>query len=253
MADGNLGSIWMSLGIKDNVTDSLKKVQKALSGTDEGAKAAKKEIKDLLASLKNADTPDKLMQSIERINQALSKSEVGAKDLMNALSKTGSKDWALFNEKLTLKNINQVRDAITRMMASLSSSSSKSDEGLAQFFKLGNAMRFILTIQSADKNLKSLRDTAKSMTGNALLPDANSLVKNLEDVRKRLIEAFNTGNIKGSPVLDEYRKVTGEILALYDKINAQKGEQSLFKNVDSSATKATDALKQTEQQAKKTE
>ena len=27
MADGNLGSIWMSLGIKDNVTDSLKKVQ----------------------------------------------------------------------------------------------------------------------------------------------------------------------------------------------------------------------------------
>ena len=89
MADGNLGSIWMSLGIKDNVTDSLKKVQKALSGTDEGAKAAKKEIKDLLASLKNADTPDKLMQSIERINQALSKSEVGAKDLMNALSKTG--------------------------------------------------------------------------------------------------------------------------------------------------------------------
>lgn len=253
MADGNLGSIWMSLGIKDNVTDSLKKVQKALSGTDEGAKAAKKEIKDLLASLKNADTPDKLMQSIERINQALSKSEVGAKDLMNALSKTGSKDWALFNEKLTLKNINQVRDAITRMMASLSSSSSKSDEGLAQFFKLGNAMRFILTIQSADKNLKSLRDTANSMTGNALLPDANSLVKNLEDVRKRLIEAFNTGNIKGSPVLDEYRKVTGEILALYDKINAQKGEQSLFKNVDSSATKATDALKQTEQQAKKTE
>ena len=125
MADGNLGSIWMSLGIKDNVTDSLKKVQKALSGTDEGAKAAKKEIKDLLASLKNADTPDKLMQSIERINQALSKSEVGAKDLMNALSKTGSKDWALFNEKLTVKNINQVRDAITRMMASLSSSSSK--------------------------------------------------------------------------------------------------------------------------------
>lgn len=253
MADGNLGSIWMSLGIKDNVTDSLKKVQKALSGTDEGAKAAKKEIKDLLASLKNADTPDKLVQSIERINQALSKSEVGAKDLMNALSKTGSKDWALFDEKLTLKNINQVRDAITRMMASLSSSSSKSDEGLAQFFKLGNAMNFILTIQSADKNLKSLRDTAKSMTGNALLPDANSLVKNLEDVRKRLIEAFNTGNIKGSPVLDEYRKVTGEILALYDKINAQKGEQSLFKNVDSSATKATDALKQTEQQAKKTE
>lgn len=253
MADGNLGSIWMSLGIKDNVTDSLKKVQKALSGTDEGAKAAKKEIKDLLAALKNADTPDKLVQSIERINQALSKSEVGAKDLMNALSKTGSKDWALFDEKLTLKNINQVRDAITRMMASLSSSSSKSDEGLAQFFKLGNAMNFILTIQSADKNLKSLRDTAKSMTGNALLPDANSLVKNLEDVRKRLIEAFNTGNIKGSPVLDEYRKVTGEILALYDKINAQKGEQSLFKNVDSSATKATDALKQTEQQAKKTE
>lgn len=253
MADGNFGSIWMSLGIKDNVTDSLKKVQKALSGTDEGAKAAKKEIKDLLASLKNADTPDKLVQSIERINQALSKSEVGAKDLMNALSKTGSKDWALFDEKLTLKNINQVRDAITRMMASLSSSSSKSDEGLAQFFKLGNAMRFILTIQSADKNLKSLRDTAKSMTGNALLPDANSLVKNLEDVRKRLIEAFNTGNIKGSPVLDEYRKVTGEILALYDKINAQKVEQSLFKNVDSSATKATDALKQTEQQAKKTE
>lgn len=253
MADGNLGSIWMSLGIKDNVTDSLKKVQKALSGTDEGAKAAKKEIKDLLAALKNADTPDKLVQSIERINQALSKSEVGAKDLMNAISKTGSKDWALFDEKLTLKNINQVRDAITRMMASLSSSSSKSDEGLAQFFKLGNAMNFIMTIQSADKNLKSLRDTAKSMTGNALLPDANSLVKNLEDVRKRLIEAFNTGNIKGSPVLDEYRKVTGEILALYDKINAQKGEQSLFKNVDSSATKATDALKQTEQQAKKTE
>ncbi len=252
MADGNLGSIWMSLGIKDNVTDSLKKVQKALSGTDEGAKAAKKEIKDLLASLKNADTPDKLVQSIERINQALSKSEVGAKDLMNALSKTGSKDWALFDEKLTLKNINQVRDAITRMMASLSSSSSKSDEGLAQFFKLGNAMNFIMTIQSADKNLKSLRDTAKSMTGNALLPDANSLVKNLEDIRKRLIEAFNTGNIKGSPVLDEYRKVTGEILAIYDKINAQKGEQSLFKNVDSSATKATDALKQTEQQAKKT-
>ena len=253
MADGNLGSIWMSLGIKDNVTDSLKKVQKALSGTDEGAKAAKKEIKDLLASLKNADTPDKLVQSIERINQALSKSEVGAKDLMNALSKTGSKDWALFDEKLTLKNINQVRDAITRMMASLSSSSSKSDEGLAQFFKLGNAMNFIMTIQSADKNLKSLRDTAKSMTGNALLPDANSLVKNLEDIRKRLIEAFNTGNIKGSPVLDEYRKVTGEILAIYDKINAQKGEQSLFKNVDSSATKATDALKKTEQQAKKTE
>ena len=253
MADGNLGSIWMSLGIKENVTDSLKKVQKALSGTDEGAKAAKKEIKDLLASLKNADTPDKLVQSIERINQALSKSEVGAKDLMNALSKTGSKDWALFDEKLTLKNINQIRDAITRMMASLSSSSSKSDEGLAQFFKLGNAMNFILTIQSADKNLKSLRDTAKSMTGNALLPDANSLVKNLDDVRKRLIEAFNTGNIKGSPVLDEYRKVTGDILALYDKINAQKGEQSLFKNVDSSATKATDALKQTEQQAKKTE
>ena len=248
-----MGSLWLSLGIKETVTSELKRIQKDLRGTDEGAKAAKKEIKELLASLKSADTPDKLVQSIERINNVLTKSEIGAKDLASALSKISVKDWSLFDEKLTLKNINQVRDAITRMMASLSSSSSKSEEGLAQFFKLGNAMNLITTIQSADKNLKSLRETAKNMTGNALLPDAYSLAKSLEDVRKRLIEAFNTGNIKGSPVLDEYRKVISEILGLYDKINAQKGEQSLFKNVESGATKATDALKQTEQQAKKTE
>lgn len=252
MADGNIGSLWMSLGIKETVTNELKKIQKDLRGTDEATKSARKEIKGLVDSLKNAETPDKFVQSIDRINQALAKSEIGAKDLMNTLSKTNIKDWTLFDDKLTLKNINQVRDAITRMMASLSSSSAKSEAGLSQFFKLGEALSFVTTIQSADKNLKNLRDTAKTLDGNALLPDANALVKNLENARKQMLEAFNSGNIKNNPALKEYERVTAELVGFYNKLNTQKNGPSLFDNVASSAKKTTDELKATETQATKT-
>ena len=48
MAGGNLGDLWVSLGIKETVSDGLKKVLVSLDKTDEKSAAVGKEIKSFV-------------------------------------------------------------------------------------------------------------------------------------------------------------------------------------------------------------
>ena len=67
-----MGDLWVSLGIKETVSDGLKKVLVSLDKTDEKSAAVGKEIKSFVKELNNASVSGSLLKSIGRIGELLS-------------------------------------------------------------------------------------------------------------------------------------------------------------------------------------
>ena len=55
MASGNLGDLFISLGIKDEMSKTLQKIVKGMNGVDQATQDAKKRGEELIASLNRAN------------------------------------------------------------------------------------------------------------------------------------------------------------------------------------------------------
>ena len=51
MADGNMGNLFVSLGIKDEMSNALQKIIKEMKGVDQATQEAKKRGEELVSSL----------------------------------------------------------------------------------------------------------------------------------------------------------------------------------------------------------
>ena len=173
MAGGNLGDLWVSLGIKETVSDGLKKVLVSLDKTDEKSAAVGKEIKSFVKELNNASVSGSLLKSIGRIGELLSSSASGAESLGRVLKGLDIKELSLLGGKVNLSNLNEAHSLITKIMSAMASGKMPSGS-LDKFFDLGNAQAYLTQIMSIDKNLKSLKEHSKGVTDGAI--DRKSVV-----------------------------------------------------------------------------
>lgn len=252
MAGGNLGDLWVSLGIKETVSDGLKKVLVSLDKTDEKSAAVGKEIKSFVKELNNASVSDSLLKSIGRIGELLSSSASGAESLGRVLKGLDIKELSLLGGKVNLSNLNEAHSLITKIMSAMASGKMPSGS-LDKFFDLGNAQTYLTQIMSIDKNLKSLKEHSKGVTDGAMKNDAKTYIDGLTNLRKKFLESFNNNSWRNNNDLKgQFDEMTNGLIRFYDKLNASKGTPTLFDSLSKDADKATESLRNTEAQAKKT-
>lgn len=252
MAGGNLGDLWVSLGIKETVSDGLKKILVSLDKTDEKSAAVGKEIKSFVKELNNASVSDSLLKSIGRIGELLSSSASGAESLGRVLKGLDIKELSLLGGKVNLSNLNEAHSLITKIMSAMASSKMPSGS-LDKFFDLGNAQAYLTQIMSIDKNMKALKERSKGITDSAMKNEAKTYIDGLTNLRKKFLESFNSNSWRNNNDLKgQFDDMTNGLIRFYDKLNASKGSPSLFDSLSKDAEKATESLRNTEAQAKKT-
>lgn len=244
MAGGNLGELWMSLGIKETVSDGLKRVRASLDKTDEKSAAVGKEITSFIKELNKAAVPDTLLKSIGRIGELLATSTSGAEGLGRVLKNLNVNELSALGGNIKLSNIKEAHSLITKIMSAMSTSK-MSDGAMSKFFDLGNVQAFLTQIMEVDKNLKALKNNSKSISDSSMLNEAKSYIAQFTNLRKQLLDSFNNGTWRGNNGLqDQLSRARGELIQFYDKLNASKGTPSLFDSLQNEASKATAALRE---------
>ena len=85
MADGNVGDLMMSLGLKETITKDLDKIQKKFSGTDEVAKKVQTAIEGIRQALKDSGSASGLTTALKNLQTVLESSGQSAKAVSSSL------------------------------------------------------------------------------------------------------------------------------------------------------------------------
>lgn len=85
MADGNVGDLMMSLGLKETITKDLDKIQKKFSGTDEVAKKVQAAIEGIRQALKDSGSASGLTTALKNLQTVLESSGQSAKAVSSSL------------------------------------------------------------------------------------------------------------------------------------------------------------------------
>ena len=85
MADGNVGDLMMSLGLKETITKDLDKIQKKFSGTDEVAKKVQAAIEGIRQALKDSSSASGLTTALKNLQTVLESSGQSAKAVSSSL------------------------------------------------------------------------------------------------------------------------------------------------------------------------
>lgn len=255
MADGNLGNLWMSLGLKETVTKDLKKLQQEFSGTDEKAKKAQETIKEINAALKKPTDTNAISGAFSKLATLLEKSKTDAKDLAVVLKSLNAKDvLSIFNGKITATNAKSYLDMINKIREAINGLGRTPGENTFKLFgELGKAADYLNTIVRIKDNIKAASDFQNSLSKNSgFIGVFDSIGTNLKRIRREVISAFNDGTWKGKSeeLLEKYRKEQDFFL---NKVNYLRNisVESQAK-VAESASNTTESLKKEEEQAKKT-
>lgn len=253
MAEGNVGSLWMSFGLNDEVTKALKKINKEFTGTDEKAKKVHASIKEIEAALKTPSDMKAVNGALENLTTLLEKSKTDAKDLAVVLKTISAKDTlSLFEGKLTANNAKSYLEMIGRIKNSIHELGKAPGLDMEKLFlNLDKAHSYLATISQIKENIK----TALSWK-NKLAPDSayngvfDTIISDFRDVRRKMIAAINDGTWPKKESHDSYSKIVDYFLRQADIINRRlKSEQH---ETSQKSNAVTTTLKAEEEQAKKT-
>ena len=80
MADGNIGNLFVSLGIKDEMSNALQKIIKEMKGVDQATQDAKKRGEELVSSL-NSINGNNFSKVFRDANEYIEKNSKGIANL----------------------------------------------------------------------------------------------------------------------------------------------------------------------------
>ena len=255
MADGNLGSLWMSLGLKDATSSALKKIQQELSGTDDKAKKVQDAIKEIQKGLKS-DNSAAFGGALNKLSELLKKSKSEAKDLSVVLDSLGKKGGIheLLNGNISTKNIASYLDIIQRLKSEISGlGRAPGVETFDLFNSLNKAQSYLSIIQDIRGELKTLRDTKENTSDKSRLNDLTQLIEQYKQLRVAMVETFNNGKWNqqaGKDLSSQHSELLVKTVQYFNEISTKSAQAGTA--VENSTNAATEALKKEEQQAKKT-
>lgn len=110
MAEGNVGSLWMSLGIKETVSKELKRIADSMTGVDEKTKKAQENLRKLA----DTDVSGKDVRFLKKIQEALGSASVEAKELQRVLDviKNSDKGWKKMTENMDLEKLSRYKQLV---------------------------------------------------------------------------------------------------------------------------------------------
>lgn len=260
MADGNVGNLWMSLGLKETVSKELNKIADGMTGVD----AKTRKAQENLRKLADTDVSGKNISFLKKIQNALGDTSAEAKELQAVLGVIGKTKggWKGITEDLNIGKLQQCAKLVRELEFALTNIESKkglSDSGFNLQSTIYQSREAIDAIASLQNHLKfadaptasGLKAIRQELQG--LINEGTSLIQSPIKNYMQIDKWLNTLDGKVTDIEYKYivatQGVSKETNAVADA--GKRAEEQTKKNAEA-VNEQTNALKKQEEQLKAT-
>ena len=207
MADGNIGSLWLSLGIRDEMSKAIEKITKGMRGVDEATQKAKREGEGLVKALEgvNGNNFARIFREANAYIAKNSKEISGIAKILKNLEDSNAFTGTLLKAKGLEETAAALRKANAEL-ATLAKTEGKEADVSQWRTKISNALDYIKLLQDVIGQEKKL-DNTKALNPNVDTKSLDSAKKSLEGFRAEMTRLLQSGGVDDSNVLGSFKKL----------------------------------------------
>lgn len=251
MAGGNLGDLFISLGIKDEMSKTLQKIVKGMNGVDQATQDAKKRGEELVASL-NQINGNNFSKIFREANEYIEKNTKGIANIAKMLKGSGINDTNILTGKFlgagNLAKIASLFGTINSELQRMSKNEDDADRVKAWQNRISNALAYIKLLQDINIQEKKINNT-KAENPNVDTKSLDNAKKSLNELRESIISLIHSGGVDDSNILSSLTKVLGmakkdvqDIISTFKKDNPLSAFTGGAAKVEADITRITEKL-----------
>lgn len=251
MADGNMGNLFVSLGIKDEMSNALQKIIKEMKGVDQATQEAKKRGEELVSSL-NSINGNNFSKVFRDVNEYIEKNSKGVSGIVKMLNTLKAEDLnALTSKFLGARNFTNIASILRTANAELEKMSGNEDKaGNVKIWqsKISNALDYIKLLQDINEQQKKISNT-KSENPNVDTKSLDNARKSLAGIRSEIVGLLSSGGIDDANVLKGFQKLLSvakkdvkDIVSTFKKDNVLSNFSGGAAKVEADIARVTEKL-----------
>lgn len=251
MAGGNLGDLFISLGIKDEMSKTLQKIVKGMNGVDQATQDAKKRGEELVASL-NQVNGSNFSKIFREANEYIEKNSKGIANIAKILKGSGRNDANILTGKFlgagNLAKIASLFGTINSELQRMSKNEDDADRVKAWQNRISNALAYIKLLQDINIQEKKISNT-KAENPNVDTKSLDNTKKSLNELRESIISLIHSGGVDDSNILSSLTKVLGmakkdvqDIISTFKKDNPLSAFTGGAAKVEADIARVTEKL-----------
>lgn len=253
MAGGNMGDLFVSLGIKDEMSKTLEKIVKGMNGVDQATQDAKKRGEELLDSLNKINKND-FAKTFREANEYIEKNSKGIAGIVKSLGELGGKDLNALTGKFLnagdLSKMANLLNAVSLKLREIAKSGDK-DPGLmiqAWQNQVSNALKYIKLLQEVNTLEKKVGET-KAQNPNVNTKSLDDAKKSVIGLREEVVKLLQRGGVDDSNILGGFTKLlgiakteVGNIISAFKKENPLSSFSNGAAKVEADIARVTEKL-----------
>lgn len=251
MADGNMGNLFVSLGIKDEMSNALQKIIKEMKGVDQATQEAKKRGEELVSSL-NSINGNNFSKVFRDANEYIEKNSKGVSGIVKMLNTLKAEDLnALTSKFLGSRNFTNIASILRTANAELEKMSGNEDKaGNVKIWqsKISNALDYIKLLQDINEQQKKISNT-KSENPNVDTKSLDNARKSLAGIRSEIAGLLSSGGVDDANVLKGFQKLLSvakkdvkDIVSTFKKDNVLSNFSGGAAKVEADIARVTEKL-----------
>lgn len=251
MAGGNMGNLFVSLGIKDEMSNALQKIIKEMKGVDQATQEAKKRGEELVSSL-NSINGNNFSKVFRDANEYIEKNSKGVSGIVKMLNTLKAEDLnALTSKFLGSRNFTNIASILRTANAELEKMSGNEDKaGNVKIWqsKISNALDYIKLLQDINEQQKKISNT-KSENPNVDTKSLDNARKSLAGIRSEIVGLLSSGGIDDANVLKGFQKLLSvakkdvkDIVSTFKKDNVLSNFSGGAAKVEADIARVTEKL-----------
>lgn len=251
MAGGNLGDLFISLGIKDEMSKTLQKIVKGMNGVDQATQDAKKRGEELVASL-NQINGNNFSKIFREANEYIEKNTKGIANIAKILKGSGINDTNILTGKFlgagNLAKIASLFETINSELQRMSKNEDDADRVKTWQNRISNALAYIKLLQDINIQEKKISNT-KAENPNVDTKSLDNAKKSLNELRESIISLIHSGGVDDSNILSSLTKVLGmakkdvqDIISTFKKDNPLSAFTGGAAKVEADIARVTEKL-----------
>ena len=210
MASGNLGDLFISLGIKDEMSKTLQKIVKGMNGVDQATQDAKKRGEELIASLNraNGNNFSKIFREANKYIEDNTKGLANIAKILNNIDGNGKN--VITGEFIKAGNLTKIASLFGTINSELQkmSQNERTKDVKEWQDRISNALAYIKLLQDINIQEKKINNT-KSENPNVNTKSLDNAKKSLNELRESIVGLMRNGGIDNSNVLGSLNKTLG--------------------------------------------
>lgn len=253
MAGGNMGDLFVSLGIKDEMSKTLEKIVKGMNGVDQATQDAKKRGEELLDSLNKINKND-FAKTFREANEYIEKNSKGIASIVKSLGELGGKDLnALTGKFLNAGDLSKMANLLNAVSLKLREIAKSGDEDSGSMIqawqnRVSNALKYIKLLQEVNTLEKKVGDT-KAQNHNVNTKSLDDAKKSVIGLREEVVKLLQRGGVDDSNILGGFTKLlgiakteVGNIISAFKKENPLSSFSNGAAKVEADIARVTEKL-----------